>query len=176
MEERAKPVIREATLEDVYAIRRFHAHSWLETYPNESAGVPRSWVLERWLNWDSEEKLQESSQVIADILANKNHLYRIAVVGSDVVALMHAMRDSITQELGGLYIDKRYQGSGLAQELMELANGFWNSRRPVELSVVDYNERAKHFYEKQGFKKIVKSEYLHADKMPSIKMRREPTE
>ena len=106
MEERAKPVIREATLEDVYAIRRFHAHSWLETYPNESAGVPRSWVLERWLNWDSEEKLQESSQVIADILANKNHLYRIAVVGSDVVALMHAMRDSITQELGGLYIDK----------------------------------------------------------------------
>lgn len=173
MEELTDPVIREATPEDVYAIRKFHARSWLETYPNEHAGVPKSWVLKRWQNWDTKEKLEESSRIIAEIIANKNQLYRIAVVGNDVVALMHAARDGVTQELGGLYVDKRYQGRGLAQELMEQANSFWDSSRPVELSVVDYNERAKRFYEKQGFQKIYGSEYLHADKMPSIKMRRE---
>lgn len=168
----AQPVIREATTDDVYAIRAFHAQSWLDTYPNDNAGVPEEWVREKWQDWDKEDKLAESRQRVEEFLADKNQLYQVAVVGSEVVALLHASRHAEGQDLGALYVAKPYQGSGLAQKLMQIANDFWDSDRPVELAVVDYNNRAKRFYEKQGFRKVPGSDYLHADKMPSIKMRR----
>lgn len=170
----AQPVIREATPDDVYAIRAFHAQSWLDTYPNDNAGVPEDWVREKWQDWNTEAKLTESRNLIEGFLADKDQLYQVAAVGSEVVALLHASRHAEGQDLGALYVAKPYQGTGLAQKLMQIADAFWDSNRPVELAVVDYNDRAKRFYEKQGFKKITGSEYLHADKMPSIIMRREP--
>ena len=168
-----KPTIREATLEDVYAIRKFHARSWLGTYPNDSSGVPEEWVYERWQNWDSAEKLQEIREIIKESLADDDHLYRIATVRDRAVALSHAPQGAHSQELAALYVDKEYQGSGLAQELGDLANDFWDLTLPVEFTVVNYNERAKRFYEHQGFRKVPGSEYIHADTMPSIKARRE---
>lgn len=168
-----QPKIRAATLDDVKAIRQFHYASWLDTYPNESAGVSEAWVRKRWKGWDSPEKLEESRGYVQAFLADPDQLYRIATVNKRVVGLLHASRRAEGQELGALYIDKEYYGTGLAQQLMALADAFWDRQRPVELSVVGYNERAKHFYEKQGFKKVTGSEYLHAGKMPSIKMIRE---
>lgn len=167
-----QPVIREATPDDVYAIRAFHAQSWLDTYPNDNAGVPEEWVREKWQDWDTEAKLTERRNLIKGFLADNDQLYLVAVVGTEVVALVHASRHAEGQDLGALYVATLYQGSGLAQKLMQIANDFWDSDRPVELAVVDYNDRAKRFYEKQGFTKVPGSDYLHADKMPSIKMKR----
>ena len=174
MSEEAKPVIRTATPDDTYAIRKFHAASWLDTYPNDNAGVPESWVRERWENWDSPEKLQESRELVTGFIADPDQLYEVAVVNDAVVGFVHATRHKDDQELGALYVAREYQGTGLAAELMLHADAFWDVNRPVYLVVVDYNERAKRFYEKQGFKKVSGSDYMHADKMPSIKMRREP--
>jgi GNAT superfamily N-acetyltransferase len=169
----ARPLIREATLDDVPAIRHFLATSWLDTYPNEAAGVTEAWVRERWAGWDTPTKVQESRDHLESCLADADQLYRIAVVGNRVVALLHASRHTGKQDLGATYVSKEFQGTGLAYELFELANAFWDPRQQVQVAVVDYNARAKRFYEKQGFKKIDGSEYLHADKMPSIKMIRE---
>jgi RimJ/RimL family protein N-acetyltransferase len=168
-----QPVIRQATLDDVPAIRAFHAASWLNTYPNDEAGVSKAWVREQWRDWDSSERLEESRNYVRSFLADPEQLYRIASVDKRVVALLHASRHTGKQELRALYIDKDYQGTGLAQQLFGLADAFWDPHQPVELAVVDYNSRAKRFYEKQGFKKIEGSEYRHADTMPSIRMVRE---
>lgn len=170
MKDLTKPGIRDATLNDVCAIRKFHARSWLDTYPNEDAGVPLAWVEEKWQAWDSPEKMQESRERIRGFLADKDQLYDIAIVEDRVVGLLHVSRHTDNQELGALYVDRKYRGSGLAQELMKLADEFWRKDEAVTLAVVDYNGRAKRFYEKQGFRKVEGSEYLHADKMPSIKM------
>jgi predicted GNAT family N-acyltransferase len=171
-----QPVIRAATPDDVYAIRAFHAQSWLDTYPNDNAGVPEEWVREKWQDWDREDKLAESRQRVEEFLSDKDQLYQVAVIGDEVVALLHASRHAESQDLGALYVAKSYLGSGLAQRLMQIANDFWDSDRPVELAVVDYNDRAKRFYEKQGFRKVPGSDYLHADTMPSIRMRRSATQ
>lgn len=75
--------------------------------------------------------------------------------------------DALLRKLAGRGVDL-----GLAQQLMHLANQ-WFGDAPVELEVASYNERAKAFYRKNGFCEMPETEFLLAEKIPSVKMFRE---
>lgn len=75
------------------------------------------------------------------------------VVGEDsgVVVGFAAWKGS---QLGQLFLDARYRGSGLAERLVEAAERTLRDRRihEVELHCLVGNERARRFYERMGWR------------------------
>ena len=165
-----KVTIREASFEDLFAIRKMHAESWLAAYPNDEAGVSEDWVRERVSKWTTPEGMKKSEEHFKNVFGRPNHFYRIATFDNEVVGLLHASRDDTKQHLKALYINESEYGSGLAQELMGLADDWLDPNLPTDLEVASYNKRAIRFYEKCGFVIKPDSEHLYADKMPVIDM------
>lgn len=165
--------LEELRLEDVPAMRKMHAKSWLATYPNDAAGVSREWVEERVAAWLTDEELAKSKEYFRDITQNPDHFYRVARDQDRVVGLVHASRIDGHQELHALYIDEDYYGNGLAQELIDAALQHFDMSQDIELQVAAYNERAKSFYRKYGFEEVQGSETLFKEKIPIITMRRD---
>lgn len=162
--------IREASFEDLLAIRKMHAKSWLAVYPNEEAGVSEDWVRERVSGWTTPEGMEKSKEHFKNVFGNPNHFYRIAALDDEVVGLVHASRDDTKQHLDALYIDESEYGSGLAQKLMTLADNWLDPSMSTDLEVATYNKRAIRFYEKCGFVIVPGSEHLFADKMSVVDM------
>lgn len=161
--------IREATLDDVEAVRRMHAQSWLDTYPNEEAGISYEWVKQETDSWLTPEGLEGSREYFRKVLDNPDHFYRIAVDGDRVIGLVHTDIKDGHKHLGALYIDKDYHGTGLAQTMIKLADD-WIDGEEVSLEVVTYNKRAIRFYEKQGYKVVDGENELFAGKIPNVTM------
>lgn len=167
--------IRLATVADVESIRRMQAQSWRETYQNDELGVTTEWLKKHTDAWFTPERLAESKSYLSSIfINNRDNFYRVATKDGQIVGMIHVdagIADN-RKRLCALYVAKPEHGRGLAQQLMALANQ-WLGKATVELEVVSYNERAKAFYRKNGFREVPGSELLHAEKIPSIKMIRE---
>ena len=158
-------------LDDIRSLTALWSESWRETYPNEAAGVSRDWVEQRTAKWLREENLAKRRQKLDDDKNNPAILRRIAKDQTGkVVGLLRAERNEGRQYLHALYIHKRYYGSGLAQKLMEELLSWADIKRPIELEVATYNERAKAFYRKLAFNEVPGTKKLFADKIPVIQM------
>jgi len=169
-EAKPKPRIVETTLYDIPAYRGFHAKSWLDTYPNEEVGVERQWVADRVATWTTPEAIAKSREFVAPILASDAHFHRLAKAGDEVVGLAHASNENSHQHIEAIYIDKDYQGTGLAQEMMGQMLDWLDCSKDVTLEVVSYNDRAIRFYNKYGFEIVPDSDHLFLDKIPTVNM------
>ena len=165
-----KPEIRRTTFDDIPSMRAMHAQSWRDTYPNESAGVSKEWIEERTAAWLTPERLEESKTFMKDALTSPFHFHHVAVAGDQVVGMIHASSSATRHRLEALYIDKKYQGTGLAQELMAEFLKWSVAEKPIILELVEYNARAQAFYEKFGFEVDEASEHLFVDKIPVVNM------
>jgi len=162
--------IRDARESDTETIMRMHAASWLDTYPNETQGVSREWVEERTGKWASQEKLASRRERIVQSLTDPNFMYKIAVSSDNtVIGFACPVRDKESQRVGGLYVDKAWQGKGVGGALMNEIIAWADPKRPLELEVASYNERAKAFYRKYGFEEVKGSERLY-DVIPVVEM------
>lgn len=169
-------IIRNATPADAEAIIKMHATSWLDTYPDEKAGVSFEWVKDRTDKWSTPEKTAARRERIAQSLEDPNYMYKIAVkADGTVIGLACPFRDKTAQRVGGLYVDKKYQGRGLGSLLMNEILKWADPKRPFELEVASYNERAKAFYRKYGFMEVKGSERLY-DVIPVVEMIRKGDE
>ena len=166
--------IRDAEEDDVPAIIAMHAQSWLDTYPNETAGVTRVWVKERTDRWRTdEEKIEKRRDTIRRCKDNPNAMYRVAVSDQDeIVGIIAPFRNDTTQRIGAIYVGKAQQGTGLAQKLMDQIIEWADPHRPLDLEVASYNERAKAFYRKYGFTEDTNSEHIVHDVIPVVSMTR----
>lgn len=167
--------IREAKTSDIEAIRRMHAVSWLDTYPNDQHGVSLEWIKEETDSWLTPEALESSKDYLGSRISHPDHFYRIAVDNGKIAGFVHALIEDGQKKVGGFYIDKDYHGTGLAQEMASLADE-WLGEATVTLEVVAYNERAIRFYEKWGFSIVQGSDALFKEKIPEVTMRRESKE
>ena len=164
-------VIRNATEADVLPILKMHAQSWLDTYPNEEAGISRDWVKERVGRWDSDEKIQSRREQIKKSQISDDALYRVAEnEAGDIIAIISPFRNKEVQRVGAIYVDKAYQGTGLAKELMDQIIAWADPNQPLELEVASYNERAKAFYRKYNFEELERSEHTVHEILPVVTM------
>jgi ribosomal protein S18 acetylase RimI-like enzyme len=162
--------IREATIDDVKPIRTMHGQSWRDTYRNDELGVTKEWLAEETTKWLTSEWMDKSYQKMSEVFADPKQFYRVALQSDRVVGMVHVLtKEDGTKHLGALYTSTETHGSGLAQELMSLADSFVGDDE-IDLEVVDYNERAKAFYRKCGFVDAGKTEELFRDKMPVLRM------
>jgi ribosomal protein S18 acetylase RimI-like enzyme len=166
-------IIRDTTVKDLLALRTMHGQSWRDTYPNEAEGVPRKWVEERTAAWITPEGIENSKEHVKGIYGHPDHLHKIALDGDKVVGVIHVLKNTEKQHLHALYVAKEYYGRGLAQCLMDAALEWIDPYRPIDLQVVTYNERAKAFYRKYGFKEKPGTEEKFAEVIPVITMEKE---
>lgn len=172
MEREPKPQyeIREATIADVEPIRRMQAQSWRDSYRNDELGVTAEWLQTETDSWMTPDNLEKSREHLAKCFADETQFYRVALSGEEVVGLLHlATNDDGSKQLEGLYTAKETHGTGLAQQLMTLADE-WIGGQAVDLEVASYNERAKAFYQKHGFEEVGETDELFRGKMPVLKM------
>ena len=169
--------IREAVAPDeVVPARIMHAESWLAAYPNEPAGVSEEWVRARTDRWLEPEQLEKSKEILARILDDPSQFYRLAEQQGEIVGFIHLMtKQDGSKHLEAIYTSPETFGTGVGASLMDAANQ-WIGGDTVTLEVVSYNERARRFYEKYGFRVIQGSDHLYADKLPVIEMKREGKE
>lgn len=163
--------IRDATEADAPAIIAMHDQSWVDTYPNEAVGVSRKWIQKLINHTSMEEKIEQRRDVIRRCKDNPNAMYRVAEnKQGEIVGIIAPFRNDTAQRVGAIYVDKAYQGTGLAQKLMDQLIAWADPYRPLELEVASYNERAKAFYRKYGFEEEVSSEHIVHDKIPVVTM------
>lgn len=165
--------IREGLPEDAVGTRTMQAESWLATYPNEEAGVSYEWVKALTDSWLAADAFDRSRQILADVIGDTDMFYRLAESDGKVVGFVHAaINDDGTKELEAIYTSPEVFGSGLGQQLMNLADE-WIGDMETTLKVAKYNARAIRFYEKNGFRAVEGTEELYKEMIPIITMKRE---
>lgn len=161
------------TAETVDEANEVRLSSWLDTYVNDELGVTREWIEERNKHQMSDEKKAQRLKWLKDPhyagwVAHDAH--------GRVIGVTTPYVDSEgRQHVGSLYVDRAWHGKGVGAALMQKVIEWCDPDRPIELGVASYNERAKAFYRKWGFKEVPGSETLFADKIPEVMMVREPT-
>jgi len=153
---------------DIDAATEMRLQSWLDTYPNDVANVSREWIEQR----NNEQRSDEKKQARINRFLHENNVGWVAKDehGSVIGVTTPYIDEQGVQQVGSLYVDKKYLGLGVASELMKRVMEYFDTNKLIELSVVSYNERAKAFYRKWGFKEVPDSESLFDDKIPEIKM------
>jgi len=155
MQSPSKLNIRGATLEDAAALAEFGARTFLETFAADNSAEDMAKHLAS--AWSPDLQRAEIADPMLDTL--------LAVDAGGIFggfAQLHAQRappGGPTQkpvELKRFYVDKPWQGRGLARELMAAVEQQARARGAHELwlGVFQRNARARAFYAKCGFRKV----------------------
>lgn len=163
--------ISEMQLEDIEPATAMRLQSWLDTYVNEDLGVTADWIEKRNRMQLSEElKTSRRERFIKDKQSGILHAWVAKDADGKIIGSTTPFRDEDgTWQLGSLYVDKTWHGTGVGSELMRKVVDTLRGQ-DIYLGVVSYNERAKAFYRKWGFEVIPDSESLFDNKMPEIRM------
>jgi len=146
--------IRRATEADVTALTDFGARTFRESFGKDNTAED----MEKHLNSAWRQDLQRAEVLdpsIDTLIAMSNG----TLAGFAMVREQHAPPGVATLqpvELWRFYVDKPWQGRGLAQALMTAVEASARTRggRELWLGVWERNERAQAFYRKCGFEKV----------------------
>lgn len=147
--------IKKAELKDVFDISKLHAICWKDTYKNI---IPDSYLKNIYLDDWCEE--------FEDGINNKTREAHIAYIDDKPIAVISHGKSRCDMEGYGeiisLYVHPIYQCSGIGSLLLEHAVKYIKGLgyNNICLCVFDKNERAKKFYEKNGFKDSCKKNTL----------------
>lgn len=141
--------IRPATVEDAPSIAQVHAASWREAY----AGVISAEYL---AGLDVDAKTEQWRDVLAHLPRPDAALW-VAHGAERVVGFAHLApsrdedADRSTMEIHAIYLEPRAWGQGVARELLRTVLAAVPAESTVTLWVLAANERARHFYRRNGF-------------------------
>lgn len=170
-------LITEMTVGDIEPATRMRLQSWADTYINNSAGVTSEWIEQHNQVQLSPEK--QKSRQERFLVGKQKNTFNAWVAkdskGNIIGSTTPFIDEDGTQRVGSMYVDKEWLGKGVGNQLMQKVIGWFDSAKPIELTVVSYNERAKAFYKKWGFEEIPGSIVLHdGGVIPEIRMIRRP--
>jgi len=147
--------IRRATVADAEALAEFGARTFYETFAADNE--PEDMRLFLASTWSPQLQRAEILDSGLDTLLACDA--RDALAGFAQVRVAHPpagieVRKPV--ELKRFYVDKPWQGQGVARQLMEAAEQAARARggREFWLGVFERNERARAFYRKCGFRKV----------------------
>lgn len=170
--------VTEMSVDDIEPATEMRLQSWLDTYVNDDAGVSREWIEQRNALQMSPEKRQSRRERFLKGKAGGTFNAWVAkdAAGKVIGSTTPFIDEDGRQRVGSIYVDKEYLGKGISNELMQRAIDWFDPSKPVELTVVSYNERAKAFYRKWGFEEVLGSDGLHdGEVLPEVRMVRKAT-
>ncbi|WP_426361683.1 GNAT family N-acetyltransferase [Streptomyces sp. E-08] len=153
---------------DAESVGRMFLRAWLQTYPNEDAGVDEAWILEQRGSAVTAEGIGQWQQFIEEAIRHPELVFcRVVRSGAEIVGVLCGRRGAVVT-LGPMYLLNEAQGRGTGHRLMGEFQA-WAGDAPIRLWVTEYNERAVQFYERHGFKLTGERE-LWRGKLPNVRM------
>lgn len=144
--------ISSANLHDVYGIREVQKETWLATYPNESLGITRELIMQKFALDDTpagQRQMAERRRRLND----PQQLFLVAKDQDQVVGFCWAGRTDSEHRIHAIYLLPNYQGQGIGKQLMAQAQQWLGSHHDIVVNVAAYNQPAIGFYERCGFVK-----------------------
>ncbi|MGV9267898.1 GNAT family N-acetyltransferase [Kitasatospora sp. NPDC003701] len=156
--------------DDAAPVGRTQLTAWLQTYPDEAAGIDEAWIREHRGSTATAEGVARWREFIEDALRQPDLLFcRVVRSGPEIVGFLCGRRDEAVT-LGPMYLLAQAQGQGVGGRLM---GDFlsWAQDAPVRLWVTEYNAGAIRFYERYGFRTTGERE-LWRGRLPNVRMAR----
>ena len=144
---------------------------WLQTYPNEEAGIDAAWIHEHRGSSARAEGVTQWREFIEAAEQRPDLLFcRVARGEMGIVGFLCGRRDEVVT-LGPMYLLDDVQDQGIGGRMMSefLA---WAGSAGMRLWVTEYNERAIRFYQRYGFK-ITGERELWRGRLPNLRMVRD---
>lgn len=175
IEPRPKFVVDRMSADDIEPATLMRFKCWLDTYVNAEHDITPEWIEECFSPQLSSVVLDVRKQRLEDTIHHAGWVAKDSS-GEIIGSTTPYIDDNGKQDIGSLYIKKEWRGRGVANELMQESMDWLDKTKPIELCVVDYNDRAKAFYRKWGFEEVPDSVYQTADKIPTVIMIRKGDE
>jgi len=141
--------IAPATPEDARGMAEVFYKTWLDTYPNEEAGITIDDIEDRYKDTFTEESLRKSRERTANLREGENLI--LAKEGEKVVGVCRAIKHADKNQIQAIYVLPEYQGRGVGSLLWEEAQKSFDPDKDTIVQVATYNIKAIGFYEKLGF-------------------------
>ena len=156
-------LIKKCTLQDLESLRNISIETFYQTFADSNTAENMKAYLQSAYN---EEKLYRE-------LSNPNSSFFFVCVDERVAGYLKLnefaaqtdINDSDSLELERIYILRDFQGMGLGKDLLEHAISVANEggKKYIWLGVWEHNERAKRFYQKNGFYRIGEHSFVVGD-------------
>ena len=142
-------IIRDATTEDVRAIREVYYKTWLATYPNEAHGILMSDIEDKYKNSFTPESIKRGEEAILNLTSDE----RILVASADgiIVGTSKLKKGAERNEMHTIYILPEFQGKGLGRALFAESLAWFDKNKDIQIDTAVYNYQAIKFYEGLGF-------------------------
>lgn len=162
-------VIRRSVSDDVHGIRELHKITWLDTYPNNEAGITFEDIKDRFINdetLEGRQKIEAKKEKYFD----KNQRIWVAEKDGKIIGSCGAEKGQENNRVSAIYVLPDYQGKGTGSKLRAEALKWLGSEKDTYINVVGYNIKAINFYKKYGFAETgKKGVFDSAAKLPSGK-------
>ena len=135
--------------EDAEGIQFVLYKTWLNTYPNEAAGITADDIEDRYKDKLSKEGIQRYRNRISKLPGNQRIL--VAKLNKNVIGVCNIIKHEFENELRAIYVLPEHQGKGVGKALWNESRRFFNPKNDVVIEVAVYNTRAINFYTKLGF-------------------------
>lgn len=143
-------MIEQAIPEDAHALAYMHAESFKAAYLRDDERDVK--VLAEAAAFVTPERIEARIELILRSFKSPDEFYYVATdEDAHPIGLVYGYKTESIQELSALYVDVSYFGRGVGKELAQAFIDWCDPERPIELGVVEDNERAKRFYRKMGF-------------------------
>ncbi|PDP87301.1 hypothetical protein CQJ94_12485 [Glycomyces fuscus] len=166
-------VIECPLVDDAQEIARVLLAAWLQTYPDEEAGIDEAWIREHRGSVTTPEETAQWQEFIVRAGRQPDELFcRVVRCRGGIVGFLCGRREGEVANLGPMYLLREAQGGGLGGRLM---NVFLDrvGESPARLWVTTYNEGAIRFYQRYGFEATGERD-LWRGRLPNMRMARAP--
>ena len=155
--------IRKCTVQDLDSLCKISIETFYQTFADSNTEENMTAYLDSAYN---KEKLYEE-------LCNPDSSFFFIYVDESLAGYLKTneypsqtdINDVDSLELERIYILKDFQGAGLGQDLLEhtISIATEHGKKYIWLGVWEHNERAKHFYQKNGFYRIGAHSFVVGD-------------
>ena len=155
--------IRKCNVKDLDSLCKISIETFYQTFVDSNTVENMTAYLDTAYN---KEKLYEE-------LCNPDSSFFFISVGERLAGSLKTneypsqtdINDIDSLELERIYILKEFQGAGLGQDLLEhtISIATEHGKKYIWLGVWEHNERAKHFYQKNGFYRIGAHSFVVGD-------------
>jgi GNAT superfamily N-acetyltransferase len=144
--------IEPAVPEDAEAVCDVLRQTWLDTYPNEEAGITRDDIRLRIEGVDGEripKNIERWRKSIAT--TDGSRAVYVARIDGKVSGVVAPGFIDGQRRIGAIYMLPEAQGKGIGSQLMQKALEWHGDKEDIYLLVATYNQNAIDFYKRFGF-------------------------
>ena len=161
--------VRKSSPDDVYGIREVQKITWINTYPNEVAGITLEDIESKFQDDETPEgkqKIEERKMRYED----KTKQTWIAEEDEKIIGFCIAGNENGKDRILAIYVLPKYQGKGIGHQLITKGLEWLGNNKKIYINVVEYNSNAVNFYKKHGFIETgIKGVFDSAASLPSGK-------